>query len=501
MTIKQQQLLVIIFSLVLGIYMGAKIGLGEWFLPILLCLGGFFILALIFTRVNSIGFILSFLIFGYIVGNRGFAQITPLWNLPIFPGELALSFTGVYIICYIFINKEIPFRLNALGILILIWVLYGSLRILFDIKSYGLVALRDFATVYYSLYFFIAQPMANDLRSWNFFNRFLGIAIIIAIPLIPLFKLYPEFFVYNLIFDGVPIIYFKGDLAAAAYAIGFFYFYTKYIKKPIIPYFFIATLCFWMTLYSISRATWVGFFLGLAILIWARFHRLFLHLSVMSILAIAPISIYLAVIEEDIADTRIYSIYEHALSLVDFTGTGTYRNPGSANTGANNLYRLTWRGKVLNETWNKGPFLGLGFGYDLAYNFMWDYFTSNEPSDTRSPHSIIVTVIGRMGLFGFILFALIIGEMFRNTRRVIMKTRSNGIATDALCYWCMVWVLFATSCFGVVMEGPMGAILFWTLLGCAQNIERIEKREKSGSINPNPVKEDMPGLSLPAPGY
>lgn len=80
MTIKQQQLLVILLSLVLGIYMGAKIGLGDWFLAILLCMVGFFILALIITRVNSIGFILSFLIFGYIVGNRGFAQITPLWN-------------------------------------------------------------------------------------------------------------------------------------------------------------------------------------------------------------------------------------------------------------------------------------------------------------------------------------------------------------------------------------------------------------------------------------
>ena len=178
--------------------------------------------------------------------------------------------------------------------------------------------------------------------------------------------------------------------------------------------------------------------LGLAILIWARFYKLFLHLSVMSILVIAPISIYLTVIEEDITDTRIYSIYEHALSLVDFTGPGTYLNPGSANTRANNLYRLTWWGNVLNETRSKAPFLGLGFGYDLAYNFMWDYFTSNEPSDTRSPHSIVVTVIGRMGLFGFILFALIIGEMFRNTRRVILQTRRNGIATDSLCYWCMV---------------------------------------------------------------
>lgn len=182
MTIKQQQILIFILSLFLGIYMGMKIGQSNWFLPILFCMGGFFILTVILTRVNSIGLILSFLIFGYIVGNRGFAQITPLWNLPIFLGELALFFTGVYLICYILINKELPFRLNALGILLLIWITYGSIRILFDFKSYGLVALRDFATVYYSLYFFVVQPLANDRRSWRFFNRVLGVAIIVMIP-------------------------------------------------------------------------------------------------------------------------------------------------------------------------------------------------------------------------------------------------------------------------------------------------------------------------------
>ena len=132
---------------------------------------------------------------------------------------------------------------------------------------------------------------------------------------------------------------------------------------------------------------------------------------------------------------------------------------------------------------------------------MWDYFTSNEPSDTRSPHSIVVTVIGRMGLFGFILFSLIIGEMFRNTRRVMLKAHRNGIATDALCYWCMVWVLFATSCFGVVIEGPMGAILFWTLLGCAQNIEGKEERENSERVKPNLNAGEMPDFRFTAPVY
>ena len=501
MTIKQQQILILIFSLVLGFYMGAKIGQGNWFLPILFCMGGVFILALILTRVNSIGLIISFLIFGYIVGNRGFAQITPLWNLPILPGECALFLTGVYLICYIFINKEIPFRLNALGILILIWVTFGSLRILFDIKSYGFIALRDFATVYYSLYFFAVQPLANDRRSWRFFNWALGLAIIVMIPIFPLFRQYPEFFVYNLIFDGVPIIYYKGDLAAAAYATGFFFFYFRHLKHRSFFYILIASICFLMVVYSTSRAVWVGFACGLIILLWARYYKVIIHLAVIPILALIPYSIIIINSEKAFNESRIYSIYEHALSLVDIYGTGNYQNSKSQNSGANNLYRLTWWENVLSETWSKGPLLGLGFGYDLAYNFMWDYYASNEPSDTRSPHSIVVTIIGRMGFFGFMLFALIIGEMLRNTHRVIWQTRRNGVATDALCYWCMVWVLFATACFGVVLEGPMGAILFWTLLGCAQNIEGKEVQEDNEKIESNLDKEKIHGFGLPSPGY
>jgi hypothetical protein len=31
--------------------------------------------------------------------------------------------------------------------------------------------------------------------------------------------------------------------------------------------------------------------------------------------------------------------------------------------------------------------------------------------------------------------------------------------------------MFVCACFGVVLEGPMGAVIFWTLLGMASGIE------------------------------
>lgn len=127
---------------------------------------------------------------------------------------------------------------------------------------------------------------------------------------------------------------------------------------------------------------------------------------------------------------------------------------------------------------------------------MWDFYTSNEPSDVRSPHSIVMTVFGRMGLCGFIIFALIMGKMFVDTRRIIRMSREEGLVSDALRYWCMAWVILATSCFVVVLEGPMGAIIFWTLLGCAQNIEI--KQVLSNSLSTTDDEKETPGMEQPA---
>jgi hypothetical protein len=31
--------------------------------------------------------------------------------------------------------------------------------------------------------------------------------------------------------------------------------------------------------------------------------------------------------------------------------------------------------------------------------------------------------------------------------------------------WACVWTILVSACFGVVLEGPMGAVVFWSLLG------------------------------------
>ena len=182
-----KRLLVTIGGLFAALYLGYKVGTDSWALVALACLGAIYYLTMRTFRVTHETLILSFLVFGYIVGNRGFAQITPLGNLPLFLGEIGLFIGSFAILLHIPFRQELPFRLNTLSIAILIWVIYGAIHTYFDLKAFGLIAMRDFALVYYSLYFFLAQPMVRDPRSRRFFVGSLSAALILLIPFFVLF--------------------------------------------------------------------------------------------------------------------------------------------------------------------------------------------------------------------------------------------------------------------------------------------------------------------------
>ena len=42
-----------------------------------------------------------------------------------------------------------------------------------------------------------------------------------------------------------------------------------------------------------------------------------------------------------------------------------------------------------------------------------------------------------------------------------------GNTDSTLPLWLAAWAILASACFGVVLEGPMSATVFWTLLGLA----------------------------------
>src|SRR5690606_32271063 len=67
----------------------------------------------------------------------------------------------------------------------------------------------------------------------------------------------------------------------------------------------------------------------------------------------------------------------------------------------------------------------------------------------------------RMGAIGLLLFLVCIALIAVRTWRAIR------VSADDAGPWCVVWAMLTSACLGVVLEGPMGAVVFWTVLGVA----------------------------------
>ena len=80
----------------------------------------------------------------------------------------------------------------------------------------------------------------------------------------------------------------------------------------------------------------------------------------------------------------------------------------------------------------------------------------------RSPHSIVVSTIGRMGVVGLLALVALVAAIAVRTWRAM---RNPLTARTSLGLWAGVWTILVSACFGVVLEGPMGAVVFWSLLG------------------------------------
>jgi succinate-acetate transporter protein len=79
----------------------------------------------------------------------------------------------------------------------------------------------------------------------------------------------------------------------------------------------------------------------------------------------------------------------------------------------------------------------------------------------------MLSVFGRTGLVGFATLLVVLFAMITRTRLAGRESLQANQPDSALAPWLLVWAIFTAACFGVVLEGPMGAIVFWITLGMA----------------------------------
>jgi hypothetical protein len=414
--------------------------------------------------------LLGFLIGGYVIGNRGFAQLAPLPGLPLFFSELGLFLVGALMVLRGALHRRLPLRRDWLNGLLLLWFLLGAGRLVADVRTFGFLALRDFALIYYLLYFFAAQALARHELSRRLLHR----ALLVTFALLPftglLATLFPDFFLANFLVGGVPLIYYKGDLLAM-------FLFTGYII--LLPYdesgwresgwrWLTALLSLIIGLSLLSRSSLLGLIVAISWLAWSGRWRPARVLVTVCAAGLIAVTIYSLLQKKDFTQTKAYAIYESAVSITDYSGTRNYDSDTSSEKGDNNRFRLVWWKNVAEETLSTSPILGLGFGFDLARGFLIEYYpTSDLDFSARSPHNVFMTTFGRMGLLGAAVLFSIYWVQARITARAVREARRDPAHKEALTLQAAVWVTMVAACLGVVLEGPMGAIPFWIMLGLA----------------------------------
>ena len=494
MEIAFKQRLLVGASVALAVVAGREIAHGNFLLAGLLA--GFLLLWLAqrITGLATDAFVAGLVLIGYLVGNRGFAQLQ-VPGLPLLPGELALGVGTLFVGLRATQTKTLPVRRSLLDFTLLSWLAFGAIRLRQDFPAHGFLALRDFALLYYAVFFFLAQGWGAQPASRRWLERCLTIGFALTAPVFLAFAQWPEVFVRSFAILGTPLIYVKSDVAGGFMVAGAFWFLGRFLAER---------RGWWLALtgtnlvgvaFSNSRAALVA--LAIAGL-WLALARDWRRLKLLAGLAVAGLLLVLAsglVGGKPWTLSPAYRLYESALSTVDFEGTQPYHADDLGDKPENNQFRLTWWRAVVDETVAKNPWIGLGFGYDLADQFTRRYYPEgSEEFSARSPHNFPLTVFGRMGAVGLAFLATVLAALALRTWRAGRRAVRGDDDGTAFTLLLGVWAIFTSACFGVVLEGPMGAAVFWTLLGLATPATDEKTEADLRPAGPGP---DMPLRTAP----
>ena len=438
-------------------------------------------------RVPADALVAGVVLVGYLVGNRGFAQLhTP--GLPLLPAEAALGLGAGVAIWRAARSKALPVQRDALNLLLLVWLAVGAARLRFDFATYGFLALRDFAMLYYGVFFFLAQHWSTDAAARRWIERCLTAGFALTAPVFLAFARWPDFFVAHFTVMGTPLIFVKSDVAGGFMVAGVFWFLARYGRDRKWYWVVLAGINLVGVALSNNRAALVALGVVCVWLAACRDWRRLRPVAAMAAAGLLALLILAAVSVRPWTQSAAYRLYESAASTLDFKGTNSYESADLGDKSDNNQFRTTWWRMVIDETWERGRWLGLGFGYDLSDKFTRVYYADDsEEFTTRSPHNFLLTIFGRMGLLGLaLLLALLVTIAGRTWRagRDAAQGRTDGMV---FALWLGGWGILTSACFGVVLEGPMGAVVFWTMLGLANATTIAEQEQQDAEDADSPV--------------
>ncbi|MFL2483494.1 MAG: O-antigen ligase family protein [Verrucomicrobiales bacterium] len=482
-------IVLMIAGLFVALWMGQAVGNGDYGTAI--AVAGLTVFAVLVSVVGKHyrfeGWAIAIICACYFVGGKGFAY-QRLGSL-LFIGEAALLLLiGFHLIrCLGGKNDVLP--RHPITIPLLIFQIYGFAHLLID-RSYFpfFFLMKDVATIYYGLFFFLVFPPMLHRPTREYLLKLLPVISALALGLLALFLAVPgleqQVFFATMV-RGAPLIMPSID-ALIPVCIAFSAFcYFKHLRVSglwKIVYLFSSVLCT-APLFAQGKAVfYLAFFLFVGALFFVGHWKFFATGLLIGVLSTTLL--YSLIESRIIQDTNgRFESFINEFSSFDIAGIGSGKQ-GFAQENVD--WRFTWWKMVIEDVMKENPFYGLGLGSDISTQFHATYFqTGIDNTDVliaRYPHNVLITIMGRLGIIGLMIFIPICVLIVRELWLGMIKLRaSSDEHSPGLAFaWAFVLAGFANAFFQSTFEAPYAAIAFWSMLAvlCVMNRQTDEVTEE-----------------------
>lgn len=421
------------------------------------------------------GWLIGALLAGYMLFDKAFAYIH-FPGTPLYVGEMVL-FVGVLGSLTATGYLRVSIRDDLVLAMLAAFFLWGFIRFLPGLHTYGINAVRDFALVYYCLFaFFIAAALA---RSPDLLERLI-VNLNRFVPWLLLWLPFAQILARtvakgaNVPFTTIPITtHESGDIAVAAVvALGCLWLFPSGRSARSRALWSIIGLIVIALVATQNRGSLLSMIAGLAV--GLAFFRDRIRLIVRAV-AVTILLVGLGTLSSlQIAGNAPGSA---ASQVRDFSASQLFANIGSiggaqesGNLNGTAQARLTLWSETIDKVVSDDRLVyGYGFGPNLAYLAGGVAQSGNlNMAPLRSPHNSYLDVLARMGLIGMSLWiALLIGwywRLVRGCRRLAQRGLYVRRRVAVLCLMVVTATLVGTF-FNPSLEGAQAAALMWTAFG------------------------------------
>jgi hypothetical protein len=421
------------------------------------------------------------LLLGFIVLSRGFAYSQlPLGALPIYVGEIGL------VICLATLphRQALPEMLrHPLTWGLAAWMALGAALTFSHVGQYGAFALRDAAIWYYAAFAYVGYALAMRPQHIRPLLRVLAVAfgahalfcalwISNSAEVARLSPLAPG--------SKFPLLYLRPDASAVHLAAGFLFavFMGKYLGWTTLTRWAVAFPQLVLMIALQARAGYVAFAAAAAYLA-VRFRA---RQILFGIIALGCLGLGAAALDVQAKAGRLVlsvpRVVEEFETLVPFWLASDYEYSASRKS----VVAVDWRKEywtwVLEQNSASLPSMlfGVGFGPDLTPQTAALKFTRSRERPNRNPHSIAVSVFGRMGLIGLALWlAWHVAFFFLQWRWLSRAKRAaDGWQVDLAVFLTTYVILMLTAAlFGVLLESPFMAAPYFFIIGLSLRLASV----------------------------